>query len=93
MTGDCFKGDRISIMERIFHSLFSFFGGFLTSMRTIFHILNFLLGFEAWRNKRKKLILRTSSELYISFVLFPQASEPSKYEMDSCKECFSTRKL
>ena len=54
ITGDCFKGDRISIMEGIFHSLFSFFGGLLTLMRTSFHILNFLLGFEAWGNKRKK---------------------------------------
>ena len=41
-------------MEGIFHSLFSFLGGFLTSMGTNFNILNFLLGFEAWRNKRKK---------------------------------------
>ena len=40
-------------------------------------ILKFPLGSEAWGNKTKEIILRPSNEQYISFVLFPQASEPS----------------
>ena len=44
---------------------------------TIFDILKFILGSEAWGNKTKELILRLSNESYISFVSFPQASEPS----------------
>ena len=42
-------------------------------------ILKFILGCEAWGNKTKKIIVRLSNEYYISFVLFPQASEPSMY--------------
>ena len=49
-------------MEGIFHSLFSFFGGFLTLMRTSFHILNYLLGFEVRGNKRKKTHIEDHSE-------------------------------
>ena len=35
------------------------------------------LGTEAWGNKTKKIVLRHSNEQYTSFVLFPQALEPS----------------
>ena len=31
---------------------------------------------KAWGNKTKEIILRLSDEYNISFVLFPQASEP-----------------
>ena len=39
--------------------------------------LKFTLGSEAWGNKTNEIILRLSNKQYISFVLFPQASEPS----------------
>ena len=36
-----------------------------------------MLGSTAWENETKEIVLRLSNELYISFVLFPLASEPS----------------
>ena len=47
------------------------------SQQTNFDILKFILGSEAWGNKTKEITLRSSIELFISFVLFHQASEPS----------------
>ena len=39
--------------------------------------MKFILGCEGWRNNTKEIILRLKNKEYISFVLFPQASEPS----------------
>ena len=40
-------------------------------------MLKFILGSQVWGSKTKEVILRLSNEQYISFVSFPQASEPS----------------
>ena len=60
------------------------------SSQTIFDILKFILGYEAWGNKTKEMYYSLSREdkalsslviinylKMISFVLFPQALKPS----------------
>ena len=42
-----------------------------------FRYLKFILGSEAWRNKTKQMYYSLLSLKMISFVLFPQASEPT----------------
>ena len=42
----------------------------------IFHILQFILGSETWGNKTKEMYYSLLSLKMISFVLFPQTSEP-----------------
>ena len=43
----------------------------------LFDILKFILGSEAWGNKTKETYHSLLSLKMISFVLFPQASQPS----------------
>ena len=43
----------------------------------MFAILKFILGSEAWGNKTKERYYSLLGVKMISFVLFPQASEPS----------------
>ena len=43
---------------------------------TISEILKFIRGSEAWGNKTKELFYSSLSLKMISFVLFPQASQP-----------------
>jgi len=45
--------------------------------KAIFDILKFKLGYEAWETKQRKSNYSSLNFDSISFLLFPQASEPS----------------
>ena len=54
-----------------------YYGRCANGVKTIFYILNFVLGSEAWGNKTNEMYYSLLSLKIISFVLFPQASQLS----------------
>ena len=54
-----------------------YYGRCADDVKTIFYILKFILGSEAWGNKTNEMYYSLLSLKIISFVLFLQASQPS----------------